>query len=79
MYIIHTDAKTYLDAYNEAQKLKASPEGAGLVHHIVNARYREGYEIVAIEPWFLADMLTGKIPAIPQLKKSERNPLGLVR
>lgn len=78
MYIIHTDAKTYLEAYNEAQKLKASPEGAGLVHHIVNARYREGYDIVAIEPWFLADMLTGEIPAIPQLKKSERNPLGLV-
>lgn len=78
MYIIHTDAKTYLEAYNEAQKLKASPEGAGLVHKVVNARYREGYEIVAIEPWFLADMLTGKIPAIPQLKKSERNPLGLV-
>ena len=79
MYIVRTDAKTYLEAYHEAQQLKARPEGDGLVHHVVNARYREGYDIVVIEPWFLADMLTGKIAAIPQLKKSERNPLGLVR
>ena len=79
MYIIHTDAKTFPEAYREAQRRKMSPEGAGLVHKVVNARYREGYDIVVIEPWLFADMLTGEMPAIPHLKKSERNPLGLIR
>lgn len=77
MYIIHTDAKTFPEAYQEAQRRKASPAGAGLVHKIVNARYRDGYDIVAIEPWLLADMLTGQMPMIPQLRKSEKNPLGI--
>lgn len=77
MYIIYTDAKTFPEAYAEAQRRKASPEGAGLFHKIVNARYREGYDIVVIEPWLFADMLTGEIPMIPQLKKSEKNPLGI--
>ena len=78
MYIIHTDAKTFPEAYQEAQRRKASPEGAGLVHKVVKARYIEGYDIVVIEPWLLADMITGKMPAIPQLKKSPQNPLGLI-
>ena len=77
MHIIYTDAKTFPEAYHEAQRHKASPEGAGLVHKIVNARYRDGYDIVVIEPWLFADMLTGEIPMIPQLKKSEKNPLGI--
>ena len=79
MRIIHTDAKTFLEAYQEAQRLKATPEGAGLVHKVVKARYIEGYDIVVIEPWLLADMIIGKIPAIPQLKKTPENPLGLIR
>lgn len=78
MYIIHTDAKTFPEAYQEAQRRKASPEGAGLIHKVVNARYRDGYDIVAIEPWWMADMMTGRLPAIPQLKKSAQNPLGLI-
>ena len=79
MYIIHTDAKTFPEAYQEAQRRKASPEGAGLIHKVVKARYIEGYDIVAIEPWMLADMMTGKMPAIPQLKKTPENPLGILR
>ena len=79
MRIIHTDAKTFTEAYQEAQRLKATPEGAGLVHKVVKARYIEGYDIVVIEPWLLADMIIGKIPAIPQLKKTPENPLGLIR
>ncbi len=79
MQIIHTEAKTFLEAYAEAQRRKALPEGEGLVHKVVNARYRKGYDIVVIEPWLLADMITGQIPAIPQLKKSPKNPLGLIR
>ena len=79
MRIIHTDAKTFPEAYQEAQRLKATPEGAGLVHKVVKARYIEGYDIVVIEPWLLADMIIGKIPAIPQLKKTLDNPLGLIR
>ena len=79
MRIIHTDAKTFPEAYQEAQRLKATPEGAGLVHKVVKARYIEGYDIVVIEPWLLADMIIGKIPAIPQLKKTPENPLGLIR
>ena len=78
MYIIHTEAKTFAEAYQEAQRRKASPEGAGLVHKVVNSRYREGFDIVAIEPWMLADMMTGTMPAIPQLKKSSLNPLGVI-
>ena len=78
MHIIHTDAKTFPEAYQEAQRRKASPEGAGLIHKVVNARFREGYDIVAIEPWWMADMMTGRLPAIPQLKKSAQNPLGLI-
>ena len=79
MHIIHTDAKTFPEAYREAQRLKVAPEGAGLVHKVVKARYIEGYDIVVIEPWLLADMMIGKIPAIPQLKKTPDNPLGLIR
>ena len=79
MHIIHTDAKTFPEAYQEAQRLKATPEGAGLVHKVVKARYIEGYDIVVIEPWLLADMMIGKIPPIPQLKKTADNPLGLIR
>ena len=79
MYIIHTDAKTFPEAYEEAQRRKAMPEGAGLIHKVVKARYIEGYDIVVIEPWLLANMLTGKMPAISQLKKTPQNPLGLIR
>ena len=78
MYIIHTDAKTFPEAYREAQRRKMSPEGAGLVHKVVNARYGEGYDIVAIEPWLLTDMVTGQTPVIPHLKKSTENPLGII-
>ena len=78
MYIIHTDAKTFPEAYQEAQRRKASPEGAGLVHKVVKARYIEGYDIVVIEPWMLSDMLAGKTPVIPQLKKTSENPLGML-
>ena len=78
MHIIHTDAKTFPEAYQEAQRRKAMPEGVGLVHKVVKARYIEGYDIVVIEPWLLADMITGKMPAIPQLKKTPQNPLGLI-
>lgn len=77
MYIIRTDAKTFPEAYQEAQRRKASPEGAGLVHKVVNSRYGDGFDIVAIEPWLLADMMTGQMPMLPQLKKSEKNPLGI--
>lgn len=79
MYIIHTDAKTFPEAYQEAQRRKASPEGAGLIHKIVKSRYIEGYDIVVIEPWLFADMLTGDMPVIPQLKKTPQNPLGILR
>ena len=79
MYIIHTDAKTFPEAYQEAQRRKATPEGAGLIHKVVKARYIEGYDIVVIEPWLLADMMIGKISPIPQLKKTPDNPLGLIR
>lgn len=78
MHIIHTDAKTFPEAYQEAQRRKATPEGAGLVHKVVNARYIEGYDIVVIEPWMLVDMMTGKMPVIPQLKKTPENPLGIL-
>ncbi len=78
MHIIHTDAKTFPEAYQEAQRLKATPEGAGLVHKVVKARYIEGYDIVVIEPWLLAKMIVGQMPAIPQLKKTAQNPLGLI-
>lgn len=78
MYIIHTDAKTFPEAYQEAQRRKVTPEGAGLVHKVVKARYIEGYDIVVIEPWMLADMMTGKMPVIPQLKKTPENPLGIL-
>ena len=78
MYIIHTDAKTFPEAYQEAQRRKASPEGAGLIHKVVKARYIEGYDIVVIEPWMLSDMLAGKTPVIPQLKKTSENPLGML-
>ena len=78
MYIIHTDAKTFPEAYQEAQRLKATPVGAGLIHKVVKARYIEGYDIVVIEPWMLADMITGKMPTIPQLKKTSENPLGIL-
>ena len=78
MYIIDTDAKTFPEAYEEAQWRKASPEGAGLIHKVVNARYGDGFTIVAIEPWLLTDMLTGQTPAIPFLKKSAQNPLGII-
>ena len=78
MYIIHTDAKTFPEAYQEAQRRKATPEGAGLIHKVVKARYIEGYDIVVIEPWMLTDMLIGKMPTIPQLKKTPENPLGML-
>ena len=78
MHIVHTDAKTFPEAYKEAQRLKATPEGAGLIHKVVKARYVEGYDIVVIEPRLFAKMVVGKIPAIPQLKKSAQNPLGLI-
>ena len=78
MRIIHTDAKTFPEAYQEAQRLKATPEGAGLIHKVVNARYVEGYDIVVIEPQIFAKMVVGRIPAIPHLKKSDQNPLGLI-
>ena len=78
MYIIHTDAKTFPEAYEEAQRRKATPEGAGLIHKVVNARYIEGYDIVVIEPWMLTDMVTGKMPVVPQLKKTPENPLGIL-
>ena len=78
MHIIHTDAKTFPEAYQEAQRLKATPEGAGMIHKVVNARYVDGYDIVVIEPQIFAKMVVGRIPAIPQLKKSEQNPLGLI-
>ena len=78
MYIIHTDAKTFPEAYQEARRRRASPEGAGLVHKVVKARYIEGYDILVIETWMLADMITGKMPTIPQLKKTPENPLGIL-
>ena len=78
MYIIHTDAKTFPEAYQESLRRKASPEGAGLIHKVVKARYVEGYDIVVIEPWMLTDMLSGKMPTIPQLKKTPENPLGML-
>lgn len=77
MYIIRTDAKTFPEAYQEAQRRKASPEGAGLVHKVVNSRYGDGFDIVAIEPWMLTDMLMGRMPTLPHLKKTAKNPLGL--
>lgn len=77
MHIIHTDAKTFPEAYQEAQRRKATPEGAGLIHKVVKARYVEGYDIVVIEPWLFAEMVSGQMPAIPQLKKS-MNPLGII-
>ena len=79
MHIIHTDAKTFPEAYQEAQRRKATPEGDGLIHKVVKARYIEGYDIVVIEPWLFVDMLIGNIPAIPQLKKTPDNPLGIIR
>lgn len=78
MYIIHTDAKNFPEAYHEAQRRKASPEGAGLIHKIVKSRYIEGYDIVVIEPWLFADMLMGDMPVIPQLRKTSQNPLGIL-
>ena len=78
MRIIHTAAKTFPEAYQEAQRLKATPEGAGLIHKVVKARYVEGYDIVVIEPQIFAKMVVGRIPAIPHLKKSDQNPLGLI-
>ena len=69
MYIIHIEAKTFPEAYREAQQRKATPEGTGLIHKVVKARYRDGYDIVAIEPSLFADMVTGKMPAIPQLRE----------
>lgn len=78
MYIIRTDAKTFPEAYQEAQRRKASPEGAGLVHKVVNSRYGDGYDIVAIDPLLLTDMLMGRMPALPHLKKTAKNPLGLI-
>ncbi len=69
MHIIHTDAKTFPEAYQEAQQRKASPEGVGMIHKVVKARYGDGYDIVVIEPSLFADMVTGKMPAIPQLRE----------
>ena len=77
MYIIRTDAKTFPEAYQEAQRRKASPEGAGLVHKVVNSRYGDGFDIVAIEPRMLTDMLMGRMAVLPHLKKTAKNPLGL--
>ncbi len=78
MYIIRTDAKTFPEAYQEAQRRKASPEGAGLVHKVVNSRYGDGYDIVAIDPHMLTDMLMGRTAVLPHLKKTAKNPLGLI-
>jgi predicted ATPase len=69
MYIIHTEAKTFTEAYHEAQQRKATSEGAGLIHKVVKARYGDGYDIVAIEPALFAEMVTGRMPAIPQLRE----------
>lgn len=77
MNIIRTDAKTFPEAHQEAQQRKASPEGAGLVHKVVNSRYGDGYDIVVIEPWLLTEMMMGTMPVLPHLKKTAQNPLGL--
>ena len=77
MNIIRTDAKTFPEAYAEAQRRKASPGGAGLVHKVVNSRYGDGFDIVVIEPWLLTEMMMGRMAVLPHLKKTAKNPLGL--
>ncbi|MHC8508451.1 MAG: hypothetical protein ACYYKD_03475 [Rhodospirillales bacterium] len=60
-------AETYDEAFKLAEAGRAAPGGAQLCHKIVKGLYG-GYSVITIEPMLLADMLTGEMPMLPQLK-----------
>ena len=62
--------KTEMEALEEVQRRRSTPEGAGMVYKIVKSRYDTGFDIVAMDPELYLDMLTGELPTIPQLRGS---------
>lgn len=60
-------AETHDEAFKLAQARRAAPGGAQLCHKVVKGLYG-GYSVITIEPMMLVDMLTGKMPMLPQLK-----------
>ena len=60
--------KTEMEALEEVQRLRSTPEGAGLIYKIVKSRFGTGFDIVALDPELYVDMLTGELATIPQLR-----------
>lgn len=70
-------AERYEDALDIVRQRRTHPAGAELAYKIVESPYG-GFSVVAIEPDLLADMLTGEIPAIPELRAVARRKSALV-
>lgn len=60
--------KTEMEALEEVQRRRNTPEGAGLIYKIVKSRLGTGFDIVVMDPELYLDMLTGELPTIPQLR-----------